>query len=193
MNIDTAPVVAQWRSNRRLRLACGVAVLFVVFNVASSLSASRSETAATYRDAHRLWQRLDGAARDAVWIERAAESSKAIEQVVSTMATASGDGQAQAEAQAILQGLAAAAGLPAAIVRSEGAVLQREPIAIWEVAARLDAQGGMAEINALLSAIAAQQWVQVERVDVGDGEPGRLQLTMRAYFHHVDVGDGGAP
>ena len=193
MAFDVRPLVTQWQANRRLRIAVGLALLFAVFNVAASFSASRAETVSTYREQHRLWERLDGAARDAVWTERAAEATAALAQVESTMAAVSGDGEAQAEAQAILQGLAVAAGLPTALVRSEGAVLQRDPMPVWEVAARMDAEGGMLEINQLLASLAAQPWVQVERMDIRDGAPGRVQITVRAYFRNLDAVESASP
>ena len=175
-------LLAQWRANRRLRYACGVALLFLALHVAAALGDARSEAITAYRNGQALLLRLEGAAADAAWMQRADEAQQALEALTSGMPVAAGASEAQAELQAQLQALASQAGMVQPRIRAETALELDELPGIRVVLARLD--GGLSGPGTatLLKALAERPWLRVERIDLRDGSPGQAQIVIRGHF-----------
>lgn len=182
MNDTLASLGAQWRANRRLRVAVGLAALVAVVHVAVLLSESRAAMIERYVADRALLARLEGAAADASWTARAVDAREALAAMEATMADAAGAGEAQAELQALLTGIATSAGLQSPRARSEAAIDVEGMPSLWQVVARLDATAPAGALDALLLDLAQRPWVRVERIDVRDGEPAQVQLVVRAYL-----------
>lgn len=182
MNDTLASLRAQWRANRRLRIAIGLAALIAVVHGAVLLSESRAAMTERYLADRALLGRLEGAAADASWTSRADEARAALAAMEATMAEAAGAGEAQAELQALLTGIATSAGLQAPRARSEAAIEVEGLPTLWQVVARLDATAPAGALDALLLDLARRPWVRVERIEVRDGEPAQVQLVVRAYL-----------
>ncbi|HAI58559.1 MAG TPA: hypothetical protein DCM32_01595 [Xanthomonadaceae bacterium] len=180
---------AQWQANRRLRIAVGLAALFGLLHLAFALSDARSARIEAYLTDRALLERLEGAAADAEWVGRATEAREALDAMEATMAAAVGAGEAQAELQALLDGLATGAGIAGSRVRSEAAVPIEGLPGVWQVVARLDASASPTAIEALLHELAGRPWLRVERIEIRDGNPGPIQLVVRAYLRQQE----GAP
>ena len=175
-------LLAQWRENRRLRYACGMALLFLVLHVAAALGGARSETIAAYRNGQALLLRLEGAAADAAWVERAEEAQRALQALESGMPVAAGASEAQAELQAQLQSLAGQAGMAQPRIRAESAIVLDDLPGIRVVLARLDGGLDGQGLARLLKALSDRPWLRVERIDLRDGSPGQAQIVIRGYF-----------
>ena len=186
----SASLLAQWQANRRLRIAVGVVLLVLLAHGALALSDSRAEGITAYQADRALLLRLQGAAADAGWAERAAQAEEALDAMEGRLMTAEGAGEAQAELQAQLTALANAAGIADARVRSEAALPVDGLPGLWLVVARLDAQTPSPQVEGLLAALAAQPWLRVERIEVRDGQPAQLQLFVRAYVRDAAAGEG---
>ncbi len=176
------PAVEQWQSNRRLRIAAGLAMVIASVHLAFALGDSRVETVRQYRADHELRVRLDGAASEEAWFERAGEAEQTLEDVESSMVQAAGAGEAQAELQARLTQMAGAPGLSEVRVRSEAASTAEGLEDVWEVVARLDAVATPAGFKHLLGELSRSSWIRIERIELVDGSPGRAQVMVRAYF-----------
>lgn len=185
-------LATQWRGNRRLRIALGLALLIGAAHLAVSLGAARQATVAQYAADAALLARLQGAAADAAWKTRADEATAAVLAAEAGFTRVASAGEAQAELQARLAGLAATAGLGEARVRSEAAVAVEEQPDLLEVAARLEAAGPVAAVDALLLALVDQPALRVERVEVRDGAVAQLQLIVRGHFL-LGPASGAAP
>ncbi|MGL6290160.1 MAG: hypothetical protein ACRC2H_05695 [Silanimonas sp.] len=183
--------VAQWRSNRRLRLFTAVAIVALTANVAATLSESRASRVDAYRTDRALLARLEGAASDSAWEARAAEAETALASMEGAMVEVSSPGQAQAELQALLATAATTAGLADAAVRTEAASPVEGLPGVWEVSARLAASASGPSATALLRDLGNRPWLRVDRVEIRDGGPGQLQLIARSYFR--DGGTGPTP
>lgn len=183
--------IAQWRSNRRLRLFTALAIVALTANLAATLGDSRASGVEAYRTDRALLARLEGAAADSAWESRAADAETALASMEDAMVEVSSAGQAQAELQALLAGAAATAGLADAAVRTEAAASVDGLPGVWEVSARLAASASGPAATALLRDLGNRPWLRVDRVEIRDGGPGQVQLIARAYFR--DAGTGGAP
>jgi hypothetical protein len=175
-------LAAQWRANRRLRIASGLAALIAAAHLALSLGEARQADIARYQSDAALLARLEGAAADAGWKARADEAAAALAAAEARLTRVAGAGEAQAEMQARLAGLAASAGLADARVRSEAAIAAEGLPDALEVVARLDASGPVSAADALLLALAAEPALRIERIDLRDGTPAQLQLFVRGHF-----------
>lgn len=188
MNDVLAPLIAQWHANRRLRAFAAIALLAVVANLAAAMGEARRETITAYRADQQLLVRLEGAAADAAWTDRAREATEALAAREATMVVVAGPGQAQAELQAALSAAAVAAGIPDAAVRTEGAAEVEGLPGVREVSARLAGTASGPAATALLADLARRGWIRVDRVEIRDGAPGQVQLIARGYFREAPEG-----
>lgn len=188
MSAAWSSLQAQWHANRRLRVAVGLALLVAVLHAAFAMSDARGARVERYLDDRTLLGRLEGAAADDAWTDRATEAREALAAMEASMATAVGAGEAQAELQAMLSGLATTAGLDQPRVRSEAAIDVEGVPGLWQVVARLDARAPPAAIEGLLRELAQRPWLRVERIEVRDGTPAPLQLVVRAYLRKTEEG-----
>jgi hypothetical protein len=182
MNAQWEQAAAQWRANRRLRIAVGLALLFVLAHIAFARGDAVEAQAADYWSERNLLVRLEGAAADASWTARADEAEEAREALEAQLAAVAGSGEAQAELQALLTAAATSAGVTQPSVRTEGAIAVEGLPGVLEVSGRLAGGTTAAASHALLSDLAGRSWVRVERIDLRDGSPGDLQMIVRAYY-----------
>ncbi|MBP6597315.1 MAG: hypothetical protein KA196_07350, partial [Arenimonas sp.] len=111
--------LAEWRSNRRLRLAALLALAVAGGQVLLQLSENRAALAQEYRREAALLERLVEASRDEAWPARAVEAEAQLEAMRQSVPEMSSSGLAQAELQTWLTGLAERNGLLAPRVRVE--------------------------------------------------------------------------
>ncbi len=172
----------QWRSNRRLRIATGLAGVVLVLNLVAGFDDRRAEAIADYQRQHALLQRLEGAAADAQWMARAEAAAVARSDLEEQITPVAGPGEARAELQAQLTAMASASGLGDIRVRTEGAVPMENLADVWQVVARVDASTTPAATDAFLRDLATRLWIQVERIEVRDGAPGQIQMIVNGVF-----------
>lgn len=175
-------LLAQWQANRRLRVFAMLAILGLVANAVASSSGALRERVEAYRADHRLLQRLEEAAADATWAERADSASKALADVEASIVEVAGTGQAQAELQALLATSAASAGIPDAAVRTEGAAEVEGVPGVWEVSGRLAGSAAGPASSALLRELSRHRWVRVDLLEIRDDGTDRLQMIVRGYY-----------
>ncbi len=182
MNALLQSLVAQWRANRRLRLFALLAVFAIVANIAAMSSESLSERITAYATDHRLLQRLEEAAADEAWTQRAEAASAALLDAEVGITEVAGTGQAQAEMQALLAAAAVSAGIPDAAIRTEGAAEVEGVPGVWEVSARLAGSARGPVATALLGELSRHRWVRVDQIEIRDDASGQLQMILRGYF-----------
>lgn len=175
----------QWRGNRRLRLFVMLALLVLVANLAATASSSFDARAEAYRADHRLLERLQGAATDEAWAQRADAAVAALAEAESGFVEVSGTGQAQAELQALLAAAAATAGITDAAVRTEGAAEVAGLPGVWEVSGRLAGSARGPAATLLLGELARHRGLRVDQIDVRDDAPGQLQMIVRGYYRRA--------
>jgi len=186
--MSVEPLVAQWRASRRLRIFVLLAAVALAANVATAVSGWAGQRQGDYASGHRLLLRLQQAAADAAWPERAGQAEAALAGLEDTLVDVAGAGQAQAEMQAALATAAAAAGLVDAAVRTEAAVAVDGVPAVLEVSARVAGAANGPVGTALLAELARQRWLRIDRVEIRDDAPGQIQLVVVGYFRQADAG-----
>lgn len=192
MKPSLAAMRQEWRGNRRLRIASGLALLIAILHFAAGRGEARRELIASYQSDRALLARLEAAAADAAWPERAQAASAALAGLQASLTAVAGAGEAQAEMQALLAARAAAAGLTQAQVRTEGALAVEGLPGLLLVAARIDASSTPAALQAFLGDLAGLIWVRVEQIEIRDGNPGQVRLVLIGYYR-VAGPDGAAP
>ncbi len=189
--------LAEWRSNRRLRLAALLALAVAGGQVLIHLSESRAGLAQEYRREAALLERLVEASRDEAWPARAVEAEAQLEAMRQSVPEMSSSGLAQAELQTWITGLAQRNGLPAPRVRVETTIDVPGHPELWQVLARLDVEGTDASLAPVLEALAAARpWIQTDLIDIQRTSAGsggvRLGLVARAYYRRPSEADGDA-
>ncbi|MFN3842957.1 MAG: hypothetical protein ACK4RW_06765 [Rehaibacterium terrae] len=180
-----ADAAAQWRQNRRLRLAVLAGLLVLGFHLVSALADRRDAVAKAYQRDLQLLTRLDSASRQAEWPARAEQAREALLAVQAGVPRAQSAGLAQAELQAWLTEQASQSGLVQPRVRTETTLDVPGRPELWQVVARMDAEAGAGALATFLQAMSASlPWVQVERLEVREAREGvHLSLIVRAYYH----------
>lgn len=182
MSTQWSTLKAQWLANRRLRIAAGMALAFGLLHLAFASGEANEARAAEYRSDRALLVRLEGAAADDAWPERADDAETSLAELESQLKVVAGSGEAQAELQALLASVATTAGVAQPAVRTEGAVGVEGLPGVIEVSGRLAGATSASSTQALLADLATRPWVRVERIDLRDGTPGDLQMIVRGYF-----------
>lgn len=179
----------EWRASRRLRIAGLVALAFVAFHLLAALERAREASADQYRNDMELQARLEGMRGQKAWQGRATRAQAALETMRERMPEVTGAGLAQAELQSWLGDLSTQSALTESRIRVEDAIDVPDHPDLWQVVARLDAQVPQYGDAALLRALSTGlPWIQVERLEIGEGTPARLGLVVRGYYRRAVPG-----
>ena len=173
----------EWRANRRLRMAVLVALVVFAVNVIVALETQKRELIASYTGDLELQARLEGVSRQSQWAVRAKEAEARLEALRGQLPVVSGSGLAQAELQSWLTQLASSTGITEPQVKVEDTLEVEGHADMWQVLARLDGQLPAYGHAAFLRAVSdGLPWIQVERLEVAEGVPARVGLTVRGYY-----------
>jgi hypothetical protein len=184
----------EWRQNRRLRLGCLVAVLILGVHGLLVLSDRRDAMAEQFLREAELLVRLDSASRELAWPQRARAAESELAALRESIPGARTEGVAQAELQTWLTRQAEAAPLQTPTVRVESTLDVPGHPELWQVLARLDASATNLDLRPLLRALSdGLPWVQVERIEIGDGQPMRVAVIVRGYFRKAAGAQSAVP
>lgn len=183
MRARWARIDEEWRANRRLRMAVLIALVVLSVNVIVSLETRKQALIASYTSDLELQARLEGVSRQVQWKLRAKDAEARLEALRGQLPVVSGSGLAQAELQSWLTQLASAAGLAEPQVKVEDTLEVEGHPDLWQVLARLDGQLPAYGQAAFLRAVSdGLPWIQVERLEIAEGMPARVGLTVRGYY-----------
>lgn len=183
----------EWQANRRLRLAALVAVVFVALHALAGLESRRQALAVRHASDLALLARMEGLRDQTEWDARAAQAEDALDQMRARVPEVTGAGLAQAELQNWLTELAARTGLAGPGVRVEDTLDVPGYPDMWQVMARLEGQIPQYGEGAFLQALSeGLPWIQVERLEIGDGTPARAVVTVRGYYRRAQAGNAAA-
>lgn len=183
MRARWARIGEEWRANRRLRMAVLVALVVLAVNVIVALETQKRELIAGYTSDLELQARLEGVSRQSQWVERAKDAGARLEALRAQLPLVSGSGLAQAELQSWLTQLASSTGITEPQVKVEDTLEVEGHPDMWQVLARLDGQVPVYGHAAFLRAVSdGLPWIQVERLEIAEGTPARVGLTVRSYY-----------
>lgn len=183
MRARWARVGEEWRANRRLRMAVLIALVVLSVNVIVALEKQKQALITGYTSDLELQARLEGVSRQVQWKLRAKDAEARLEALRGQLPVVSGSGLAQAELQSWLTQLASAAGLAEPQVKVEDTLEVEGHPDLWQVLARLDGQLPAYGQAAFLRAVSGGlPWIQVERLEIAEGMPARVGLTVRGYY-----------
>lgn len=182
---------SQWRANPRLRYG-GMAIIGILgLQGLFMLSDHASQLKAAYTADIEMLARLEGLRKETWWPERADGTNEVLQAVVDRIPEVAGKGMAQAESQAWLTRLAADQKLEDPHVKVESTVDVDGYPDMWQVISRLDGtlpdHGHGAFLHALAEAL---PWVQVERIEIAEGNAPRVVVTFRSYYRKAALADG---
>ncbi|WP_313256495.1 hypothetical protein [Stenotrophomonas acidaminiphila] len=173
----------EWRSNPRLRYGAMVIVAILGMQGVFMLSDQVRERMTTYASDMEMLARLEGVRKETWWPERASKAAELLEAVTGRIPEVTGKGMAQAESQAWLTRLAAEQRVGESRVKVEDTVDVDGYPDMWQVISRLEGNLPSHGHEAFMRALAeALPWIQVERIEVGEGETPRVVATFRSYY-----------
>ncbi len=179
-------VRSEWRANQRLRLAALVALVILAAHGLSSLDARTEAHRKRHADDLELQARLEGLRKQDDWSARAEEAATRLQEMRQRMPEVSSAGLAQAELQNWLGELAASNAMAEPRIRVEETLDVPGHPEMWQVLARLDGQIPQYGQAAFLRAVSeALPWIQVERIEIDDSAPARLNLVVRGYYRRA--------
>ena len=183
-----AKIQAEWRNNRRLRMAGLVALVVLSVHAMVTLETKRRALVQSYTSDLELQARLQQVSRQTQWVVRAKEAEAALQALQARIPQVSGSGLAQAELQTWLTGLAGSTGISEPRVRVEDTLDVPDHPDMWQVLARLDGQRPAFGHEKFLRAVAQDMpWIQVERLEIAEGTPARVGMTVRSYYRRSPV------
>ena len=178
-----ARISEEWRANRRLRMAVLIALVVLSVNVIVSLETRKQALIVGYTGDLELQARLEGVSRQSQWKSRAKDAETRLEALRGQLPVVSGSGLAQAELQSWLTQLASSTGLVGPQVKVEDTLEVEGHPDLWQVLARLDGQLPAYGQSAFLRTVSdGLPWIQVERLEIAEGVPARMGLTVRSYY-----------
>ena len=178
-----ARISEEWRANRRLRMAVLIALVVLSVNVIVSLETRKQALIAGYTSDLELQARLEGVSRQSQWKLRAKDAEVRLAALRGQLPVVSGPGLAQAELQSWLTQLASSTGLTEPQVKVEDTLEVEGHPDMWQVLARLDGQLPAYGQAAFLRTVSnGLPWIQVERLEIAEGTPTRVGLTVRSYY-----------
>lgn len=182
---------SQWHGNPRLRYG-GMAIVGILgLQGLFMLSDQVSQLKAAYTADTEMLARLEGLRKETWWPERANSTNEVLQAVVDRIPEVAGKGMAQAESQAWLTRLAVDQKLGEPHVKVESTVDVDGYPDMWQVISRLDGtlpdHGHEAFLRALAEAL---PWVQVERIEIAEGNAPRVVVTFRSYYRKAALANG---
>lgn len=176
-------LLAQWRENRRLRMAVLVALVVLALHLLDGLGKHREAAMQAQVSDLALRQRLEAVMAEPKWKERAAQAETELEVLQREMSVVSTTGQAQAEIQIWLTEFAKAQALTAPTVKVQEVLDVPGQPQLMQVLARLDGTLPAFGQRSLAQGLArGLPWIQVERLEIGDQNPAKISLVVRAYY-----------
>lgn len=189
-----AKVLAEWRSNPRLRYGAMLIVAILGVNGLLSLSDRVVKQQAAYTADTEMLARLEAMHKEDFWPKRAEAAQEQWQQVQEAIPLVNGKGMAQADTQARLGKLAEQVQLTEPRIKVEDTVDVDGYPELWQVVASLEGLLPDHGQEAFLRALAeAQPWVQAERIDIEAGNTPRIKVTLRSYYRKKDTPEKGAP
>lgn len=183
---------AEWRANRRLRLAALIALVFLAAHGLSALADQTGIHRKRYTSDLELQMRLEAVRGQDAWEERARQAEAALEATRLRVPDVTSAGLAQAELQTWLGSLGAVNGIAEPRVRVEETLDVPDHPDMWQVIGRLDGQIPQYGQGAFLRALSeGLPWIQAERIEIADGAQARFNVVVRAYYRRAAPGAGG--
>ena len=178
----------EWRNNRRLRMAGLVALVVLSVHAMVTLETKKHALVERYTSDLELQARLQQVSRQTQWVVRAKEAEAALQALQGRIPQVSGSGLAQAELQTWLTEIASSTGISEPRVRVEDTLDVPDHPGMWQVLARLDGQiPAFGQEKFLRAVTEGMPWIQVERLEIAEGAPARLGMTVRSYYRRGKV------
>lgn len=181
--------IAQWRDNRRLRMAVLVALVVLALHLLAGFGRHREAAMQAHAADMRLRQRLERIAGQPAWVERAKQAETELDGLRREMRIAANAGQAQAEIQAWLVEFAKAQNLAGPTVKVQDVLDVPGHPQLVQVLARLDGTlPAFAQQSLVRGLERGLPWLQVERLEIGEQGEAKVSLVMRAYYRRTEPG-----
>lgn len=173
----------QWRGNQRLRLAVLAGLAIAGMHVILSMADRREALGERIAENVDLLSKLERAARDRSWPDRAIQAESLLSEMRESIPEAGTPGRARAELQAWLAEQAATAAMAEVQVRVQDVVDVEGHDGLQQALARMDGTLPRSQLGTLLAAIRkGLPWIQVERLEVNNGEPAAVMVVVRGFY-----------
>ncbi len=186
-------LLADWRSNVRLRIGAMVALAILVANLLAAMERAKDVRIQAYERDARLDASMREMSREPAWVERAAQARQQLGQMREGLPAVERAGLVKAEMQVWLTRLAQDTGLVAPQIKVEEALEVPEHPDFWQVVARLEGTLPQYGHGPFVRALAeGLPWVQVERMELTEGKAARVSVVVRGYYRRAEPGRDAA-
>lgn len=179
---------AQWLQTPRLRYFTLIGLLIAGAHAALTVADTRDALIKAYEEDRDLMVRLHSASAQSDWFKHSERAQEQLVALLRSLPFASNDGQAQAETRAWLEEQGKDGGLQGATIRVEESLEVPGHPGMRQVLARLDGQASMMEVGGFLRSLSlALPWVQAQRMELSDGQPGKVSVIVRSYYRDASI------
>ncbi|MBN8793576.1 MAG: hypothetical protein J0I01_15230 [Stenotrophomonas nitritireducens] len=176
-------LLADWRSNLRLRIGGMVALVILLVNLLAAMEKAKETRIQAYERDARLAASMQAMSREQAWPARADEAQLQLEQLQVGLSEVERVGQVKAEMQVRLARLAQEAGIATPSIKVEDALEVPDHPNSWQVVARLEGTLPPYGHGPFVRALAEElPWLQVERMELDAGNAARASVVVRGYY-----------
>ncbi len=178
----------EWSRNKRFRI--GVVCIAVILSAYGYLLLDdwESRLKITYYQKLDMAVRLEQLSVRTDWLKHEKSAGAVVIQLESKLWRAESRGLAQAKTQIWIETLLKTHGVENPRISVKPAKLSETVSRVWEVAAKVDAAVNLNDLHRLLKSIEGSgHIVAIEQLDIVQARYGRMEMTLKTYFHAESV------
>ena len=178
----------QWRQTARLRYFTLFGLMIVGVHGVLTVADRRDDLVKDYQQDRDLMVRLRVASAQSEWLKHSERAQVQLVALLRSLPFARTDGQAQAETRAWLEEQGKDGNLQNVTIRVEESLEVPGHPGMRQVLARLDGQASLMEIQDFLRSLStALPWIQAQRMEIGEGETGKVSVIVRSYYRDDSI------
>ena len=178
----------QWLQTARLRYFTLLGLMIIGVHGVLTVADRRDALVKDYQQDRDLMARLRSASAQSEWLKHSERAQGQLVALLRSLPFARTDGQAQAETRAWLEEQGKEGNLQNVTIRVEESLEVLGHPGMRQVLARLDGAASLMEVRGFLRSLSlALPWVQAQRMELSDGQPGKVSVIVRSYYRDASL------
>lgn len=178
----------QWLQTARLRYFTLLGLMILGAHGVLTVADRRDALVKDYQQDHELMVRLRSASAQSEWLKHSERAQGQLVALLRSLPFAKTDGQAQAETRAWLEEQGKEGNLQNVTIRVEESLEVPAHPGMRQVLARLDGETSLMEVRDFLRSLSsALPWVQAQRMELSEGQPGKVSVIVRSYYRDASI------
>lgn len=178
----------QWLQTARLRYFTLLGLMILGAHGVLTVADRRDALVKDYEQDRDLMARLRSASAQSEWLKHSERAQGQLVALLRSLPLAKTDGQAQAETRAWLEEQGKEGNLQNVTIRVEDSLEVPGHPGMRQVLARLDGAASLMEVRGFLRSLSlALPWVQAQRMELSEGQPGKVSVIVRSYYRDASL------